>query len=88
MVKSSIKCEDEDEYKIIAASGLGFIVIFSIFYTLQNDTDVRNSVRESLIEMGLKEPISRPYSQDDNTPQAYFAYQTSINEIIADLSLV
>ena len=74
--------------KIIAAIGLGFIVIFSIFYTLQNDTDVRNSVRESLIEMGLKEPISRPYSQDDNTPQAYFAYQTSINEIIADLSLV
>ena len=74
--------------KIIAVSGLGFIIIFSIFYTLQNDTDVRNSVRESLIEMGLKEPISRPYSQDDNTPQAYFAYQTSINEIIADLSLV
>ena len=73
--------------KIIAVSGLGFIIIFSIFYTLQNDTDVRNSVRESLIEMGLKEPISRPYSQDDNTPQAYFAYQTSINEIIADLSL-
>ena len=74
--------------KIIAASGLGFIVIFSIFYTLQNDTDVRNYVRESLIETGLKEPISRPYSQDDNTPQAYFAYQTSINEIIADYSLV
>ena len=54
--------------KIIAVSGLGFIIIFSIFYILQNDTDVRNSVRESLIEMGLKEPISRPYSQDDNTP--------------------
>ena len=74
--------------KIIAASGLGFIIIFTIFYTLQNDTDVRDSVKESLIEMQLKEPISRPYSQDDNTPQAYFAYQTSINEIIADYSLV
>ena len=74
--------------KIIAASGLGFIIIFTIFYTLQNDTDVRNSMEESLIEMQLKEPISRPYSQDDNTPQAYFAYQTSINEIIADYSLV
>lgn len=74
--------------KIIAASGLGFIIIFSIYYTLQNDTDVRSSVRESLIEVGLKEPISRPYSQDDNTPQAYFAYQTSINEIIGEHSLV
>ena len=74
--------------KIIAASGLGFIIIFTIFYTLQNDTDVRDSVKESLIEMQLKEPISRPYSQDDNTPQAYFAYQTSINEVIADYSLV
>ena len=69
--------------KIIAASGLGFIIIFTIFYTLQNDTDVRNSVRESLIEMELKEPTSRPYSQSDNTPQAYFAHQTSINKIIA-----
>ena len=74
--------------KIIAASGLSFIIIISVFYTLQNDTDIRNSVKESLIEMELKEQVSRPYSQDDNTPQAYFAYQTSINQIIADQSLV
>ena len=74
--------------KIIATSGLGFIIIFTVFYTLQNDTDVRDSVKESLIEMQLKEPISRLYSQDDNIPQAYFAYQTSINEVIADSSLV
>ena len=74
--------------KIIAAGSLSFIIIFSVFYTLQNDTDIRNSVKESLIEMELKEQVSRPYSQDDNTPQAYFVYQTSVNQIIADQSLV
>lgn len=58
------------------------------FYLIETDYKFRAEVREFLIETGLKEPPTRPYSVLDNTPIVFHLLFTDVNRIINDESKV
>ena len=64
-----------------------FPIIFSLLipiYLVETDYEFRAEVRELLIDFGLKEPPTRPYSESDNFPIVYHALNTKIKTIIPD----
>ncbi len=64
-----------------------FPIILSLFipiYLVETDYKFRAEVRELLIDFGLKEPPTRPYSESDNFPIVYHALNTKIKTIIPD----
>ena len=64
-----------------------FPIIFSLLipiYLVETDYEFRAEVRELLIDFGLKEPPTRPYSESDNSPIVYHALNTEIKTIIPD----
>jgi hypothetical protein len=58
------------------------ISLFIPFYLIETDLKFRSEISELLIETGLKEPIERPYSLEDNTPIVYHALFTNVTTII------
>jgi hypothetical protein len=64
-----------------------FPIIFSLLipiYLVETNYEFRAEVRELLIDFGLKEPPTRPYSESDNSPIVYHALNTKIKTIIPD----
>jgi len=62
-------------------------IIFSLIipiYLVETDYKFRAEVRELLIDFGLKEPPTRPYSQSNNIPIVYHALFTNVKIIIPD----
>ncbi len=57
------------------------ISLFISYYLIETDYKFRSEVRELLIDFGLKEPVIRPYSIEDNTPIVYHALFTNIKNI-------
>ena len=58
-----------------------FPIIFSLIiplYLVETDYKFRAEVRELLLDLGLKEPPIRPYSESDNSPIVYHAVNTKI----------
>lgn len=52
------------------------------FYLIETDYKFRAEVRELLIESGLKEPPTRPYSESDNVPIVYHALNSNVKTIM------
>jgi hypothetical protein len=62
-----------------------FPIILSLLipiYLVETNYEFRAEVRELLIDFGLKEPPTRPYSESDNFPIVYHALNTKIKTII------
>jgi len=62
------------------------ISLFIPFYLIETDYKFRAEIRELLIEVGLKEPPIRPYSQSNNTPIVFHTLLTNVKIIIPNES--
>ena len=57
------------------------IVVTSLFFLIENNSDFRIQTINLLFETGLKEKTIRPYSELDNKPFAYYANLNDITRI-------